>query len=72
MKYEIFFGEKSLMEKISREGVKALNPKTMNWEVIDNDAQYSVKEDFKGDVTGATLLCNLDLNQIAKKKGLII
>lgn len=78
MKYEIFCGSKSTMENIAKKGAKALNPKTMKWEVIDRNAQYSIKEDFRiiddegNERIGATLLSNIDLRSIVKEKGLII
>lgn len=76
--YEIFCGSKETMESIAKKGAKALNPKTMKWQVINQEAQYEVREDktiYDDDGKPhicATLLSNMDLRAIAKEKGLTI
>ena len=75
--YEIFCGSIETMKRIAEEGVKALNPKTMRWQIVNKNAKYEIKEDYRipiGDEIkiGATLLSNIDLRKEAEEKGLII
>lgn len=78
--YEIFVGGEEAMQMMADHGAKALNPKTMRWQIIDKNAKYIVRIDktISDDIspTGftnmATLLCDKDLRSIAKQKGLIL
>jgi hypothetical protein len=73
MKYEIFCGAKDTMEDIAKRGARALNRKTMRWQVIDKTALYEVRQtETKEPSTLHSLFSNLDLRQIAKEKNLII
>lgn len=77
--YPVLCGRDTTMESYAAHGVPALNPKTMEWQVIDKDAIYFVRRDKEiddpnapeGKVVCATLLCDKDLHTIARNKGLI-
>ena len=71
MKYSIFCGSKETMQNIANRKARALNPKTMRWQVIDSTALYKVVPDPKSDLL-YWLTSNKDLTKIAKVKGLII
>lgn len=66
--YNVLIGSRETMETVAKRGVKALNPKTMKWQIINKDAKYEVVDDG----VGATLKSNIDLKAEAEKKGLII
>ena len=77
--FEICVGSKETMQSISENGFRALNSKTGKWQIVDKDVVYKIrvdktitdKESKTGFTDCATLLCNKDLRQIAKDKGLI-
>jgi hypothetical protein len=69
-KHRIYVGEKATMVSAANSGVKALNPKTMRFQLIDKDAKYLV---MAPDVEGSilySLYSDRDLVAIAKGKGL--
>ena len=66
--FNIYFGEKEVMEKYAKDGVNALNPKTMKFEIINKNAKYEVIDDG----VGATLISDIDLIAEAEEKGLIL
>ena len=73
MKYEIFCGSFETMSSIANKKARALNPKTMKWQIIDKSAKYNVVKngtDYCPDY--ASLFSNKDLHKIAERKGLII
>ena len=78
--FEICCGSKETMQNIINSGgLKALNPKTMKWQIIDTNVDYQIRvdktipdtESETGFTDCVTLLCNKDLYQIAKDKGLL-
>ena len=83
--YEVACGSYKAMQILKENGVKGLNPKTHKYQIIDKNAQYKIRIDkiLKADaeyqkeydekyIKCATLLCNIDLIQIAKEKELIL
>lgn len=76
--YMIFCGGLSTMQKIAQRGVRALNPATMRWKTVSKTARYEAVETerFVADngvenVLG-NLMCDEDLRQMAKERGLIL
>lgn len=68
MKHEIFCGSLETMQKVANRGVRALNPRTMKWNVINKKAKYNVVS--SGVLT--SLFSDIDLCKEAKERGLII
>ena len=66
--YEIFCGNYEIMKKYKKNGVKALNRKTMKFQIVDKDAKYEI---IKKDEM-YVLTCDKDLRKIAKEKDLIL
>ena len=69
--YPIFCGSLNAMKMIKEKGAKALNPKTMRFQLIDKEAKYDIRID-NGEIKSATLMSDRDLVKIAKTKGLIL
>jgi hypothetical protein len=67
--FVVFCGSKDTMEKISERGARALNPKTMKYQLIDKSAKYSV---VKSGHVLYDLVADIDLRRIANEKGLIL
>lgn len=70
--YEIFCGSPETMKHYAEKGVRAINPKTHKWQIIDKNACYEIRENAYKWGVGAVLLCDKDLRAIAKEKGLIL
>ena len=78
--FEIYVGPEAAMNAYAtqKDGVTALNTKTMKWETIDKNAKYEVRFDKAiedeysptGFSNMAILLCDKDLRKLAKEKGL--
>lgn len=66
--YEIYCGKVTTMESVAKRGVRALNPRTMRYQLVDRRAKYLVTPDG----IGATLCSNLDLRAIAAEQKLIL
>lgn len=69
MQYVIFCGAKSTMESIAAHGAVGLNRETNKWQIISKEAEHEV-------VSSSGILwelrSNIDLQRVAKEKGLIL
>jgi len=78
--FTIFVGSEETMTACANHGVRALNPKTMRWQIVDKNVKYQVRIDKAiedeysptGFCNMATLLCDKDLKAIARGKGLLL
>lgn len=67
-KYVVFCGQYEVMKAIAEKGVRALNPKTHKYQIIEN-ARYEIVKDKSGFYE---LKCDKDLRKIANENGLIL
>lgn len=76
--FEVACGSLETMQKLAKKGLRALNPKTMRYQVIDKNAVYearyhkTIKDTDGNDCVLGLLFCDVDLHKIAKVKGLIM
>lgn len=69
--YPVFVGAKETMEKIALRGARALNPKTMRFQLIDKLARYEVRKHHSGGLL-YSLMSNIDLLKVANDNGLTV
>lgn len=67
--YEIFCGDTETMEIVKSKGIRALNPKTMKYQVVNSNAKYQVVK-FTEILYG--LNSDTDIRGIARERGLIL
>ena len=69
--FEIFCGEKITMDRIAQRGAKALNTKTMRYQIVCKTAKYKVIKQENSDIS-YSLFSDVDIRKLAKQKGFII